>query len=786
LLGKLTLSGQRLPVPLLLLPLALLFFWPLVLHPLRVLYADYSDALAQHLPYKRFLARSWRETGEIPLWCPHSFGGAPFVHDPQVGLFYPPYLPLLAVPDRFAGAAFSWLIVLQIIVAGLLAYAYAREEGLARSGAFVTGAGYMLSGKWLLHLLAAGHTILIGLAWLPLILLCFERSLRRRNPRWAVAAGAALALLVLGTHPQWTVYAGLFSVVWTLRIALEGAQNRRAVAAGLVRWVGFGAVTTGTALALAAIQLLPSWEAVAYTSRHQMGLAHACGNGTDWSATWPAWMGLLGPSLVRHPTWECGSGIGLVWAMAAVAGVWLRGRQVWHRAATCVALFAFSLTGGLGLHDLPPLNLFRGPYRMLLLTSLPIALLAGHATSSLPAAIAAVRTRRRLLGVLAVVAAVGVVYTAARVWGLPADQRYFRFYWPTWAVTVPALLVLAGAPAPWLGRARGPLWCGLLIADLLALSWPFVQVQHQEHIYRPSRTLDFLVEHREDRGRVLDRFAAPLRTPLGSGAPVAVNEGLYAIRGYNPLDYFRYKNYLRILSGSDKPTAPCEDVEEFPLTNRRLLDLLGVRYLLLPITRPLQACGWRVAFRESRRLLSFHYTNALGGMQYMPPYTVYENEQVMPRAFVVPRARAMPNGQEPAALLATDFRQTVLVEGCDPAAFPAGSPNGFRPGRITAYKPNRVQIEVDGDQPGWLVLTDMWFPGWTCTVDGAARPIYPGNYLFRAVPVPAGKHQVVFRFLPASYCLGRAITLGTLAGLAVWGLVLLIRRRRSADSATPP
>src|SRR5262249_11954622 len=152
--------------------------------------------LAQHLPYKRFLARSWRETGELPLWCPHSFGGTPFVHDPQVGMFYPPNLLLLVVPDRLIGAAFSWLIVLQIIAGGLFAYAYAREEGLERTGAFVTGAGFMLSGKWLLHLLAAGHTIVVGLAWLPLIVLCFERSLRRRSLGWVVTAGACLALLV--------------------------------------------------------------------------------------------------------------------------------------------------------------------------------------------------------------------------------------------------------------------------------------------------------------------------------------------------------------------------------------------------------------------------------------------------------------------------------------------------------------------------------------------------------------------------------------------------------------
>src|SRR5260370_22734069 len=108
-----------------------------------------------------------QQTGEIPLWCPHSAGGAPFIHDPQVSIFYPPNLLLMPIPDRLVGAAFSRLIVLQIIAAGLLAYAYAREGGLGQAGAFLTGAGFMLSGKWLPPPLPSGPTVLIGLGWVP-------------------------------------------------------------------------------------------------------------------------------------------------------------------------------------------------------------------------------------------------------------------------------------------------------------------------------------------------------------------------------------------------------------------------------------------------------------------------------------------------------------------------------------------------------------------------------------------------------------------------------------------
>jgi hypothetical protein len=315
-----------------------------------------------------------------------------------------------------------------------------------------------------------------------------------------------------------------------------------------------------------------------------------------------------------------------------------------------------------------------------------------------------------------------------------------------------------------------------LVADLLALSWPYVRAGRLGRIYPTSPTLDFLDERRADYGRILDMDSRECLTPLGVGAPVAINHGYYAIRGYNPMDYHRYKTYLRFVSGTDQPRAPHEVVHEFPLTHRSLLDLLGVRYLLTPTDKPPEGRAWRLAFQDSAEQVSYNYTAR--GIEALPPYMVYENEQVMPRAFVVPRAAAMPWGEEREAMQATNFYETVLVEGCDPAAWESGATGSFRAARIMEYRPNQICIEVEGDSAGWLVLTDMWFPGWTCTVNGESRPIYPGNYLFRAVPVPAGRHEVVFRFSPQSYQLGRAISGGTLLGLVGWSLLLLVGRMR--------
>ena len=194
--------------------LGLLFFGELVHYPTQVLYSGHSDLLAMHLPMKCFLVRSWQQTEEVPLWNPYSFAGMPLVHDVQVAAFYPLHWPLYLLPEELIGAAMSWLIVFHVLIAGWCMFAYARSQGLEGTASFVAALGYMFAGKWLLHVLAGGHYIMIPLAWLPLVLLLMERAIWQGSIVHATWAGTVFALIVVGTHPQMTLYAGLFTAVW--------------------------------------------------------------------------------------------------------------------------------------------------------------------------------------------------------------------------------------------------------------------------------------------------------------------------------------------------------------------------------------------------------------------------------------------------------------------------------------------------------------------------------------------------------------------------------------------
>lgn len=705
----------------------LLFFLPLVLHPSHVLYSDHSDLLAEHLPAKRFLVRSWQETGELPLWCPYQFGGMPFVHDVQVGIFYPPYWPLLLLPERHVGAALSWLIVLHVILAGWLAYAYARSRGLGQTAALVTGLGYEFAGKTLLHLLAAGQVILLGLAWLPLVLLLLERALRQSSLGWATLAGSVWALLFLGTGPQWAFYASLFTAIWTLGAALAKESSPLRALGG---WVILGAWAVLVGLGLSAVQLLPTLEAATQATRSTEGEA-----ADRIPVAWQPLTRLIGRS--DEASWEDRGGVGALWlAAAALAPLLSRGR-VRYETAICLLLFAFALGAVPGLQALPGFRLFRYPGRILIVAAFPLAFLAGVATQSLAEKESSSGKSRR----------------------------------------------------PWMLRA----WVALLIVELGFWTRGLIAVRPESELFEPAACVRWLIERGEGNGRVMDQSVTDEAglSPLGAGAPLALTERLEALSGCNPLDVLRYKEYLQFLGGTDGPLRPFQStftfpvMGDYPVTEKRLLDLLGVRYLLLPTDPGLRreanrklTCesGWRTIGVDSHPRA---YCLIQGGMQELPSFTLLENVDVFPRAFVVAEARPLPERKEVLeALRQVDFRRTVFLEdwrGED--AYELDSPS-FRPVSITSYQPNRVVLDAGGGTGGWLVLADVWYPGWRCTIDGVPAEVRRGNFLFRAVRLSEGTREVVFTFAPDSYRRGRITSLISLGIVGLVSLVGLLPRRR--------
>jgi len=117
-------------------------------------------------------------------------------------------------------------------------------------------------------------------------------------------------------------------------------------------------------------------------------------------------------------------------------------------------------------------------------------------------------------------------------------------------------------------------------------------------------------------------------------------------------------------------------------------------------------------------------------------------------------------------------REVVLAEG--EARPPAASARAVVE-RCEAG-PSSMRVDVEADRDSWLVITDSFAPGWRARVDGHPAPVLPANVAFRAIPVPAGRHEVLLAYAPPSAILGLALS-GLTALLALAFVIRTIAAR---------
>jgi hypothetical protein len=152
---------------------------------------------------------------------------------------------------------------------------------------------------------------------------------------------------------------------------------------------------------------------------------------------------------------------------------------------------------------------------------------------------------------------------------------------------------------------------------------------------------------------------------------------------------------------------------------------------------------------------------------------LYENRGVLPRAYAVPTVRVLKDDEEVLNVIKrVDFnpREALLITRGEYEKVEKDFhkekgllPNNFKGYvKILKYSPNQVEIETSGNDSGFLVLADNFYPGWDVYVNGREETVLRVNYNFRGVALPRGKNRVTFTFDPVSFRIGASLTLITL------------------------
>ncbi|MBI2944112.1 MAG: hypothetical protein HYY25_07915 [Candidatus Wallbacteria bacterium] len=742
-----------------------------------------GDSPRMFVPWRQF-ARQSLLAGEVPIWNPHLMAGLPYLASLQAAIFYPPnalyLLPL--------GLAMSLTRFLHVLLGQLGAWALAREAGARGAGPLVAGLAFGLSAQTTYRIFGGHACQLDATAWVPWVLLGVLCSIRRPAPLTVARTIAASALCLLAGYPQ-VFYIAWFCASIVVTVAAVGDARR-------LRLLGrFAALTAAVALStavLAAAALLPALELLKDSSRagfdprfaslvslapeNLLTLLAPRALGDD--ATAPYWGQSFAPESIFY--------VGIATLVLAWRAIRLLERP---RVLPWLVLAEVALVMALGARTplflpiartLPGMSMFRGPAKFMLGFSLAAAMLAALGAATVGAAGETRRRRPRRLGwlaVLLVLASLLALHSGAGAEAFtPWLDRYLHSgerYTPMPDATVQStretmrfaatdilrsLFMLALTAAPMAAASAGKLSrksAGLLLAlllgvDLVTLGIPCMKTFPLQRCALPAQLTQLI-------GR---QPGGPWRVSLWD----RIDQNRVMPAGLESLD-----GYEAILP---RTTADFYDAMERRPAETRLPERM---------TEPRP---------ETRILNQRFYVYRAGGLDSKAPLRLvgrvgdlelWEDPLARPRAFLTADYRVLPDR----ASVLERVRAGELGPGSPPlleeqpgfaTSEGAGSPGSAR---FLARRPLGSVLTTDATTRCLLVVTDALYPGWRACVDGAPARILRAWGLVRAVEVPAGRHQVDFRFDPKTVVAG--IGLSAAGWLLLLAAVALARRRRHAD-----
>jgi hypothetical protein len=709
------------------------YFREFVTHPRDLLVGVHADGrndlTTAFLRYRDESATLSSRHGEFADWNPHIQMGVPIHGNAQAGLFYPPNW-LVA----FFGAehSLSWIMVGHMWWAGLGSFVlllHVRLSFLAAlfGGVLTAGTPYAIA-----HLAEGHYAQICVFAWLPWICWRFEAFLTSNGTRWKLLS-AFVAIGFFAGHVQELYY---LMLLLTGCVVFRGiscrSRGETSTAKSLLTHWCLMAAACGALVAVDLIPILLNNQTTARAGKLPIELA---GDGLTLLHLKQLFnpMSFGGPENLKAPTdfyWKKLAYFGVLnLALAVLAILTLKSsdhpaRTRWMWITLVCVLFAFGQRSPVfqaAFHGVPMIGSFRVPSRVLFIGSLVLFWLAALQ-----------------------------IHTCSRNKLESQEPRAT----PRWRVSLAVVLILA------------------CVSELAWHSSQVIATIKTDQFRNGSKVVQSVSNRgaRNDKttqtvsASDFDRVMSPqsLLSDLET-----LHSGVYRVRGYEPVLQKRYAVVMDALFHESGTTPDFGGFNEAPLDrlNAQMLDLLGVRYFVSTI-RQGETPGWKLI----RRGLIPPTTILRGQTLKEVGYGIYENEDRLPRAFVVGHATPIKSPENFKAsiqqLASIDCRNTVLLTK---DVLPQKGPRQeFEPAEIISYKSDSVTINVEIDAPGYLVLTDLFHPGWTAQVDGKATAIIPAYTAFRAVPLTtADKHKIEFRYTTPGRTKGAILSVVTAILLAI-------------------
>ncbi len=796
-------------------PLAILVLLALLLAWNRAVYDVWlgrHDILAQWVPWNDLLGQLLR-SGSLPGWNPYQFSGAPFAGDAQSGwMYFPTMIPFTLWHDPLI--AFKLKIAFDLIFAVVTMYALARTLGIGAIGA-MTSAIVFTFGPLSYHETHCCTVRSIVALWIPAAFLGVELALRGRS--WQVrvmglAIGAfAVSQILAGFPGQGALDAALLISAWIIyRAVVAPPVGRPAFRRRIADMVTTGATVMlgGALLNLAA--LWPRIEVYRQSTIATNGYGDVIGydvgpydlagllrrlivdaqSSRDVSiAAGAIVLCLMAPFLARTrfgvPFFTGSTLAILVLTQPNSPLHWLLGLvPMWsdlhhHNVPIVLSVLMVgpAILAGASVDRLRTLQgrLHRAP-----LVFVPLILIL--------VAYAWFPTRGIMITPTPIIAATLVTLL---IW-LIVDDRWVR-RWPratrlSRALPIAIMVVVYLQPMG-LELIDGATGQSRFIRDWQGNYTPAAEAAAAADIYTrttgPGGAGDFLLaqqatgEHfryvhyigtgtaddNNPRGRgtfVQRRHEANTEAVQANGRSIYF--GLYETQSYNPVQLSRYAELMTAINGAPQDYHFADILPN--ASNLGLMDVLNVRYVLLDESLPADredvvalTAGREMVYRDD-------YVSIWDNLGNLGPAWV--THQIVPATREAAKNRISQRAFRPDRVAVAEGDVAALA---DPGAGATSSVT------MTSFAPQHVSYDATTSADGFLVMSEIYEPGWKAYLDGEEVEIHPTDVALRGIALPAGDHTVDLRYEPTSLRVGFAVSalahvlmLGVLVVAAVTGL----------------
>lgn len=767
-----------------------------------------GDSFAFFIPMFSFIGERL-QAGDIPAWNPYTLSGVPFAGDPESGWMYFPAMFFFTLLSPVT--AFSVFAAFHLALAGFSTYALGRILNFGVMGAAVAAIAYQFS-PFVEGVQCCSVRSQVA-SWIPLTLLGIELALRSetwlRRSVWWCLAGIGISQMLSGWLGQGAYYGLLVvgSFVF-FRTIIAPPPNIAGIGERLLALVIHGAVILAGGFGLAAAGVLPRIDSVSRSTQaggEYVGAAAAAAETGGWHIALATTRVLtLSDNQTR---WYLG---GAIFALAVLAPIVARKRSfAIYFALLSIGIFILG-TRTTPLHELlyllPRFQVLHEhvPNRVYLAFFIGPAMLAG---ATIDAYTRSARRPSLLFGVLLLpllaimsialwlgsydweidawtffIVIVVTILLAASVLLSLSSARDHRLVISTSRLVIPlavAALVFWDPTGRWIYTAakdgleapRVPASLSdLPCLDQLEGAARFLREEGETDVFRYFG-YDPEVLRRPDplpndyRGYLRRQ---PVQALLVGNQSVCLD--IQDVQGYNPIQTLRTVEYMAALNGQEQEYHESNVLPDG--LRSPLLDALNARYIVVPAA-------------ITGRPDLFHLAQRFPTVYLDDDVRVLENEAAFPRAWIVHEARQVPEGEALSLMTdgSVDPRRVAVLESEPPELAPAVDPSADSV-VVEHFEPDRIVLTASTDAPGLIVLSEMYDPGWRAYLDGNELDIHVANHALRAVPLPAGEHEIELRYDPVSLRAGVAIS--GLTSLAMLGVFVIAAIRWRRDRTAGP